>query len=104
MSKDQILNQLGYLLWTHFPDEPVPNGPYWHQRPYLDAFFDLCIQAYNTVHHEDVRNYVNRQWEISRKHRLPTDAARQIEAVVIAWGEWQFAYRKLVADEKTVSD
>src|SRR5688572_22010267 len=57
MTKDELLQKLDEQLDFFFPDEPYPTGPYWHQRPYLDDLFDLCIQAYGIVRRDDVAEY-----------------------------------------------
>ena len=100
MDKDEILNRLQDLLFKYFPDEPVPDGPYWGQRPYEDWLRDLCIQAYGIVGRDDVRDFVDHQWNISRLNRLPTAFSRQIGQLVDAWGDWQSEHQKRVEGEQ----
>lgn len=99
MTKDDIFNELEKRLDLHFPDQPLPNGPFWLQRPYLDDWFDLCMKAYGIVNCDEVGHYRRTIWAIRRQHIPPSNSERQIDELVDAWGHWQFAYRKLVAGE-----
>jgi hypothetical protein len=98
-TKDDLLNQIDALLWLHFPDDSHPNGPFWRQRPYLDDLFDLSIQAYGTVDRDDVAHHVRTHWNIRREHQLPPSDLRLLDELIDAWGDWQFAYRRLVEEK-----
>lgn len=96
--QNDTLNQLDDLLDLHFPDDPHPNGPSWHQTPYLDDLFNLSIQAYGIVDRDDVAVHVRKNWKASRQHPLPSDFERQLDRLVDAWGHWQFARLKLLEE------
>jgi hypothetical protein len=95
MDANDILKRLDQLLSLHFPDERFPNGPYWGQEPYRSDFFALCMEAYDFVSRDDVANHVRQHWNARRQHRLPSSDEGQLDKVVDAWGEWQYARRKL---------
>lgn len=95
-SKDDALNRLDKFLWIHFPDDPAGNPPWWGQRPYRDDLFKLCMEAYGVVNRDCVAEHVRSHWNIQRQCPVPEDLERDLERLVDAWGEWQFAYHKLV--------
>lgn len=98
MDRDAILNEIDRLLWQHFPDDKASNAPYWHQRPYYDDLFNLAVKAYGIVSGDELSNYVRTHWNIRRQGHLTSGDEDQLEKLIDAWGEWQFAYRRLVAD------
>lgn len=101
MDEDAIFTRLDYLLDLHFPDDPKATGPSWNQNVYQKDLFDLCIQAYGKVRRDDAAEYARTHWNIRRQHQLPEERERQLGELFDAWGNWQYAYQQLVAENNT---
>ncbi|WP_254511454.1 hypothetical protein [Anatilimnocola floriformis] len=95
MTADEILADFDRQLEFMFPDEPHPNCSFWQQRSYRDELFDLCIKAYDIVRRDDLAQHCRGVWSLRRQHKPPKDMERQMNEIVDAWGEWQYAYQRL---------
>lgn len=97
--KNELQNEIDNLLWLHFPDEAHQNAADWQQEPYRSDWFKLCMRAYGIIHKDAFGEFIGSQWNIRREHRLSESHERQLERLIDAWGEWQFARQKLSAGE-----
>ena len=94
--RDKILNELDRLLWFHFPDEKLAgNSPYWGQEPYRGDLFALCCQALGLVNGDQVFQHIRSHWNIQRQHPLSENDQLRLDQLESAWGEWQYAMRRL---------
>ena len=94
--RDAILNELERLLEFHFPDETLTgNNPNWSQEPYRGDFFALCRVALGLVSSDDFGYHCRGQWNIRRQHPLTDKEMDRLYQLIAAWGEWQYAMRRL---------
>ncbi len=96
--KDEILERVGGLLWRHFPDDPGADGLSWDQESYRSDFFAVFKDSQGKVTRNDLNQYVYVHWYIQRGHSLPTSERHQLDSLIDAWGEWEYARRKLLEE------
>ena len=94
-TKDEILERLEKLLWLHFPDDPGAHGPSWDRESCRSDFFAAFKDSQGQVTRYDLNQYVYVHWYIQREHSLPTSERFQLRSLIDAWGEWEYARRKL---------
>ena len=97
-----MLRQFFDLLDVHFPDDPTDVGPAWRQINYKETLFELFLKSCSLLDCDSDRiaHEVRHQWYLQRSHKLTADAERQLDDLLLAWREWEYAHRKLILEPK----
>jgi len=98
-----LLRQLFDLLDLHFPDDPTDRGPPWYQINYKETLFELFLKCRTLpeLNSDAIAHEVRYQWCIQRTHKLNNEQDRDLDDLLLAWREWEYAHRKLI-EEKSV--
>lgn len=99
MTKREILEMFVVLVDYQFPDESVHTD--WRQEPYRDRFFELSRKGLGFVCRDDLTAHLKQEWSsppgvLVPPGRLSAEHERQLEEILDAWDEWQYAMKMVL--------
>lgn len=101
---DHLLNEIDKLLWTQFPNESAASDSiFWQLEPTRTTWFQLAIRATGIIDSSALSKHIREVWFPQRKHSLRKSHRLNLEKLVEAWHEWQFAVTKLARSPEASS-